>query len=297
MVNIRSVMFIPGDSEKKLAKADGLAADALVLDLEDSVAPSRKPVAREMVRAFLDARPSDRRSELWVRINPISHPDRIADLAAIVGGRPDCIMQPKTDGPKDVETLGHYLDALEGREGIAAGSIRILSIATETPAAVFALGEYARWRLPRLMGLSWGAEDLSTAIGGTGNKGPDGDWDTPFQMVRSNCLFGAHAAGVQAIDTLYGDFKDPEGLRKSCRRARRQGFTGRVAIHPSQIEIINEAFSPSEEDVAHARRLVAAFAAASDVGTIGLDGQMYDIPHLNQAKRTLAAHAAYGQRR
>jgi citrate lyase subunit beta/citryl-CoA lyase len=292
-MNVRSVLFIPGDSEKKLAKADEFAADALVLDLEDSVAPSRKQVARNMVREFLRARSGKRKVQLWIRINPLDQPEVLQDLAQTVGGCPDCIMQPKTNGAGDVERLSHYLDALEAREGLEPGRVKVHSIATETAVAMFTLGSYAAAKLPRLVSMSWGAEDLSSAIGAAGNKGPDGDWDGPYQIVRSQFLFAAHAAGVQAIDTLYADYHDDEGLRRSCARARHQGFTGRIAIHPRQVDIINESFSPSEADVAHARRLVAAFAAEPDAGTIGLDGKMFDIPHLNQAKHVLALHAAY----
>lgn len=293
---IRSILFVPGDNEKKLGKADGFSADALVLDLEDSVAPARKPLARQMVRAFLDARPGPRRAQLWVRINPLGHPAALDDLAAVVGGRPDGIMQPKTNGPGDVERLGHYLDALEARDGVDRGHVKILPVATETAVAPFRLGDYANFCLPRLVGLTWGAEDLSSAIGAATNKGPDGDWDFPYRVVRAACLFAAHACGVQAIDTLYGDYKNPEGLRASCDLARRQGFTGRIAIHPEQVDIINEAFSPSEADVAHARRVVAAFEAAPDVGTVGLDGEMLDIPHLQRARRLIAMHERHAGR-
>lgn len=292
---IRSILFIPGDSDKKLGKADSFSPDALVLDLEDAVAPARKAVARLMVRAFLDARPQRPRSQLWVRINALDHPDVLADLSAIVGGRPDGIMLPKAAGPRDVERLGHYLDALEAREGIAPGHVKILPVATETAAAPFALGDYAKAPSPRLLGLTWGAEDLASAIGASTNKGPDGDWDFTYKMVRSACLLAAHAAGVQAIDTLYGDYRDADGLRASCVAALRQGFTGRLAIHPDQVDIINASFSPSEEDVAHARRVIAAFDAEPDAGTVGLDGRMLDIPHLKQAQRVLAMHqAAHG---
>ncbi len=292
-MTVRSVLFIPGDSEKKLARADDFAADAIVLDLEDSVAPARKALARQLVREFLDARPGERKSRLWIRVNPLGHPEMLQDLVATIGGAPDCLMQPKANGPGDVLALSHYLDVLEAREGLPAGAIRIHSIATETPAAMFTLGDYAKARLPRLVSMNWGAEDLSSAIGASGNKGPDGDWDFPYQVVRTQFLFAAHAAGVQAIDTLYADYRDEAGLRRSCDLARRQGFTGRIAIHPAQVDIINESFSPSPEDVAEARRIIAAFAAAPDAGTVGIDGRMYDIPHLNQAKHVLAMHEAH----
>ena len=170
--------------------------------------------------------------------------------------------------------------------------VRILPVATETAAAPFALGNYAASSLPRLLGLTWGAEDLSSAIGAWTNKDADGDWNFTYRMVRSNCLLAAHAAGVQAIDTLYSDYRDIDGLKASCRKSRSEGFTGRIAIHPDQAEAINESFSPSPEEVGHARRVIAAFAAQPDAGTVGLDGKMLDIPHLKQAQRLLAADEA-----
>jgi citrate lyase subunit beta / citryl-CoA lyase len=285
---IRSILFIPGDSDKKLAKAETLFPDALVLDLEDAVAPPSKPIAREKVRAFLDAHPDRSRRQLWVRVNPASHPDFLTDLTAIVGGAPDGVMLPKPDSPQDAMRLSFYLDALETREGVAPGSIGILPVATETAVAPFHLGDYASARIARLRGLTWGAEDLSAAIGASTNKDESGGWDEPYRLVRSLCLLAAHAAGVQAIDTLYSDYRDEEGLRRSCALARRQGFTGRVAIHPDQIEAINAAFTPSAEEVAHARRVIAAFDAAPGAGTVGLDGLMLDIPHLKQARHILA---------
>jgi citrate lyase subunit beta/citryl-CoA lyase len=293
MTNIRSILFIPGDNEKKLGKADGFRPDALVLDLEDAVVPARKAVARDMVRKFLEARPVRKRSQLWVRINPIDHPEVLADLAAIVRGRPDGIMQPKANGPEDVARLSHYLDALEARDGVPAGHIRILPVATETAIAPFRLGDYAKAGLTRLMGLTWGAEDLSSAIGASTNKDATGEWDFTYRLVRSQCLLAAHAAEVEAIDTLYVDYRDPVGLRASSILSRQQGFTGRVAIHPDQVDIINESYSPTEADIAHAKRVLAAFAAEPDRGTVGLDGKMIDIPHLKQAQKLLALHEAY----
>lgn len=286
MKPLRSLLFVPGDSDKKLAKGLTSGADALILDLEDAVAPPRKPAAREMVRAFLREN-TQRSTQLWVRINPLDQPEALADLAAIVEGRPEGILLPKSNGPTDVARLSHYLDALEVREEIAPGTIRIVTVATETAAAPFALGDYAQASLPRLAGLTWGAEDLAAAIGASTNKASNGDWDFTFRVVRSAALLAAHAAEVQAIETLYADFRDSEGLATSCALARRQGFTGRIAIHPDQVAVINESFSHSPEEVSYARRVVAAFAA-SDAGTVGLDGQMLDIPHLKQAERVLA---------
>ncbi len=290
MSTLRSILFIPGDSEKKLSKVDDCGADAVVLDLEDAVAPANKPAARDRVTAFLKARPRERRPvQLWVRINPLDTPMALDDLAAVVAGAPDGLMLPKANGPDDVRTLGHHLDALEAAFGIARGSIRILPVATETAIAPFRLGDYASAELERLAGLTWGAEDLAAAVGASTNLGPDGQWAATFRMVRSLTLLAAHAAGVPAIETLYVDYRDDEGLIASSRGARAEGFSGRIAIHPAQVAGINAAFTPSEAEIDHARRVVAAFADAGDIGTVGIDGKMYDIPHLKQARQVLAA--------
>ncbi|WP_327753849.1 CoA ester lyase (plasmid) [Sphingobium sp. SJ10-10] len=290
---LRSFLFIPGDSEKKLGKVDGVHADAFIFDLEDAVAVARKPIAREMVPAFLKDRPRDRRkSQFWVRVNPLDTPYTLEDLAAIVPAAPDGIMLPKVNGPQDVAQVSHYLSALEVASGIEEGSIKILPVATETAISPFRLGDYAGAGLNRLYGLTWGAEDLSSAIGASGNTDASGEWTHTYKMVRSLCLLGAHAAGGEAVDTLFVDFRDPEGLRASCKTSRAEGFSGRVAIHPAQVDIINECFSPSEEEVAFARRVVELFAANPDSGTLGLDGKMLDIPHLKQAQKTLAMHEA-----
>ncbi len=296
-MNLRSFLFIPGDSDKKLGKADAAGSDALILDIEDSVAAPNKAAAREKVRAFLDARPPGKRqSELWVRINPLDDA-ALLDLAAVVGGAPDGIMLPKIDGPADVLRLSHHLEALETRDGIKPGHVRILPVATETPVAPLRLAEFAAVKLPRLLGLTWGAEDLSAAIGASTNLDEKGEWTLTYRWVRSAMLLSAKAAGVQAIDTVYVNFRDGDGLRASCRAAATEGFTGRIAIHPDQVAIINEAFAPSEEDVRFARRVVEAFDAQSGTGTVGLDGKMLDIPHLKQARHVLATHAQYQQKR
>jgi citrate lyase subunit beta/citryl-CoA lyase len=294
MKNLRSFLFIPGDSEKKLGKADAAGADALILDLEDSVAPANKNLARALILEFLRARPkAGRKSELWVRINPLESGLALADLAAITAAEPDGLMLPKANGPADVRRLTYYLDALEAQGGVAAGTIKILPVATETAVAPFTLGEYAGAKLERLLGLTWGAEDLAAAIGASTNTDATGQWALTYRMVRSLTLLAAHAAGVQAIDTLYVDFKDDAGLRAACRAARAEGFTGRIAIHPAQVAGINESFSPSAEEIEHAHRVLAAFAAAAGAGTVGLDGKMLDIPHLKQAQNTLAQAGAY----
>ncbi len=209
------------------------------------------------------------------------------DLAAVVQPGLDGILVPKANGAQDIQRIGHYLDALEERIGMTIGTVKIAVVATETPASIFALGGYAPTH-PRLVGLTWGAEDLAAAVGATANKEANGAWTLPYQIARAQCLFAAASAGVAPIDTLYADFRDLDGLAADCRVARRDGFTGRIAIHPDQVAVINACFSPSEADVAQARRVVEAFATNPGAGTIGIDGKMYDIPHLKAAHRTLA---------
>jgi citrate lyase subunit beta/citryl-CoA lyase len=289
----RSWLFVPGDSEKKLAKSESIAADALILDLEDSVAPENKTAARELVREFLDSWAGERRQQIWVRINPIDQPESGADLAAIIRDRPDGIMQPKTRSPADLTLLGRRIGNYEMEHEIPVGSIRILPVATETPEALFSMGDYAGCDR-RLAGLTWGAEDLSTAVGALTNKDTEGNWTQPYQLARSLCLFAAHAAGVEAIDTLYANFRDPEGLRSSCKEARRDGFSGKLAIHPGQVDVINRAFTPDADEIAHARRIVELFDANPGAGTLALDGMMLDIPHLKQARRLLAMEETTG---
>ncbi len=286
---LRSFLFVPGDSERKLAKAAVSGADALILDLEDAVAPPRKPLARDMVTEYLRAG-THRTSELWVRINPLDE-GGLDDLAGVIRAVPDGIVVPKVDGPADVQRLGHYLAALERRDGVAA-PIRILPVATETARAPFRLGDYAAMDLPRLYGLTWGAEDISSAIGASTNRDETGAWAFTYRMLRSCCLLAAKAAGVEAVETLYADFRDPEGLRRACIAAAQEGFTGRLAIHPDQVPVINAAFMPSPEAVAHAERVVGAFAADPAAGAVGLDGMMLDMPHLKQAQHVLRLHAA-----
>lgn len=288
-MRLRSLLFVPGDSERKFAKGSGAGADALILDLEDAVASSKKDKARDHVASLLGAQEA-RDWSFFVRVNPFDTGLTLTDLAAVVRPGLDAILVPKADGAQDILRIGHYLDALEVRAGMPPGTVKIAVVATETPTAMFALGSYAPAH-PRLIGLTWGAEDLAAAIGATDNKEADGHWSFPYQVARTQCLFAAAAAGVAPIDTLYADFRDTEGLAADCRIARRDGFTGRIAIHPDQVATINACFSPSDEDLAHARKVVDAFAAAPGVGTLGIDGKMYDIPHLKAAQRTLAASA------
>lgn len=295
MLPLRSLLFIPGDSEKKISKIDGCGADAVILDLEDSVAPANKAEARRMVAEFVAKTPRGQRSpHYWVRVNPLDSGLVLEDLVAIMGTAPDGIIQPKTNGPDCVRQLSHYLDAFEAAHGLEAGSTKIIPVATETAVAPFHLGGFAGAGLDRLAGLTWGAEDLATAVGASANRDASGEWLFTFRMARSLCLLAAHAAGVQAIDTLYVDFRDDEGLRASSRESRVEGFSGRLAIHPAQVEGINAAFMPSPEEVAHAERIIAAFAANPGAGTVGLDGKMVDIPHLKQAEHIVAQARAFG---
>lgn len=290
---LRSLLFIPGDSEKKLAKAESCGADAVIIDLEDSVAPERKQAAREIVANFLAAHPRGSRPvQLWVRVNPLDSGLTDADLAAVMPHSPCGIMLPKAEGPDCVRTLSLKLDAIEGRMALHDWSTPIIPVATETPIAPFRLGDYAGAGLSRLAGLTWGAEDLSAALGASTNRGPDGQFAFTYQMVRSLTLMAAHAAGVPAIDTLHADFRDLDGLLASSRAARAEGFSGRLAIHPAQVAPINEGFTPGAEEVAHARRVVAAFAGNPGAGTVGLDGKMVDRPHLVAAEKVIAAHEA-----
>jgi citrate lyase subunit beta/citryl-CoA lyase len=280
---MRSLLFVPADSERKLARAPQSGADALILDLEDSVVPANRPVARAQARAFLDASGGAGFCR-YVRINPLASGVALDDLAAVTSGRPDGVLLPKCV-PEDLRTLDHYLAAFEAASGLAQGAIRVVAIATETPAAMFALGGYAGVS-PRLEGITWGAEDLAACLGGD-NRRADGVYDDVYRLARSLCLLAAAAAGVMAIDTIYTDFKDEAGLAAEAAAARRSGFTAKMAIHPAQIVAINQAFTPSEADLAWARKVVAVFADHPEAGTIALDGKMVDKPHLTLARRLL----------
>jgi citrate lyase subunit beta/citryl-CoA lyase len=292
-MKLRSLLFVPADSERKLSKSETVPADALILDLEDSVAPENKAAARKLAGDFLSEHAEGRQKQLWVRINPIDQPEAMEDLAGIMHGKPDGIVQPKTRSPDDVLLLGRHLENLEKELGFAIGSTRILPVSTETPGAIFSLGDYVRCD-QRLAGLTWGAEDLSAALGALANKDRDGNWTSPYQLARNLCLFAAHSAGVAAIDTIYADFRDLEGLRATCDEARRDGFSGKLAIHPDQVAVINSAFTPSEEEIIQARRIVELFAANPGAAALSLDGVMLDIPHLKQARNILAMAADSG---
>src|SRR3954468_17876789 len=279
-MRMRSLLFVPGDRPDRMEKALGLGADALILDLEDSVAPAAKAEARRAVADFLAA---DRKVEIWVRVNPLDSAENEKDLVAILPAHPDGIVLPKAEGGASVDELSRRLSE---RGNVTT---RILAIATETPAAMFQLGSYGGAK--RLTGLTWGAEDLPAAIGAVTSREEDGRYTPPFELARSLCLFGAAAADVAAIETVYPAFRDMEGLAAYAARARRDGFTGMMAIHPSQVPVINDAFTPSEAELAHARAVIAAFEANPGSGTLSLDGRMIDRPHLLQAQRILASVA------
>lgn len=288
-MHARSWLFAPGDSERKMEKAAAGSADIVIFDLEDAVAEEAKPKARAMVSDFLQDKAQDRRARLWVRINPLQGPHALADLAGVMPARPGGIMLPKACGRADVERLDHYLSALEVAAGIEQGSTRVIALVTETAAGMFTTGSYAG--APRLVALSWGAEDLADAIGASENRNPDGSYSFTYELARSLCLLGAAAAGVAAIETIHGDFRDEDGLRKRAAMVRRAGYRGMLAIHPAQVDIINEAFTPSAEEMTAAREIVELFATNPGVGTIGYKGAMLDRPHLARAQALLALAA------
>lgn len=281
---MRSILFVPADDERKLARAAGCDADLLVLDLEDSVQSERKPRARELACAFLGKAPQRRR--VWVRVNDLGSGEMLKDLTQIVAAGAAGVLVPKIRNPEDVLTVAHYLDAFEAAGAREPGSVRMMLLVTETPSAVLRLGELVRsGGHPRIAGLTWGAEDLSAALGAADPRTADGAWRAPYEFARVQCLLAAHALGVAAIETVYVNFRDTTGLRESCRDSRREGFTGRLAIHPDQVPVINETFAPTEEERTLARRIVEAFSGGAGVVSIG--GKMYDIPHLKAARRLL----------
>lgn len=277
-MRLRSLLFVPGDRPDRMEKALGAGADALILDLEDAVAPDSKPAARRAVAAFLGAH---RDAPAWVRVNPLGSAEAERDLEALAQGRSDGIVLPKAEGGASVRALAERLTAMGDERA------RILAIATETPAAIFQLGTYGGNE--RLAALTWGAEDLPAAIGAATSREPDGRYTPPYELARSLCLFGAAAAGVLPIETVYPAFRDLDGLAAYAARARRDGFVGMMAIHPAQVPVINAAFTPSPDEIAEAEAVVAAFAAQPGAGALSLNGRMIDRPHLVQAQRTLAA--------
>ena len=278
---IRSFLFVPADSERKMQKAGSVGADALILDLEDSVAADARPEARLMAREYLAGK-----DNVWVRINPIDTDDAKADLAAVMPSAPAGIVLPKPQSAEAAIELDEALSGFEASFGIDPGSTRILPLCTEHPRALFTLNSYIG-ATARLAGLSWGAEDLSAAVGATRNRDENGNWLPTYEMARSFCLLAAAAAEVAAFDTVFTDFKNSEGLRRYACNARRDGFSGMLAIHPAQVEIINAAFVPTAEEIQQAARIVELFASNPEMGTMGMDGKMVDRPHYLQAKRLL----------
>jgi citrate lyase subunit beta/citryl-CoA lyase len=281
----RSYLFVPGDSEKKLVKGLAGHADALIIDLEDAVAPSNKNAGRQLTAQFLTSQ-SQARARLWVRVNAFSTGLTEADLAAVVAQRPAGIVLPKCDGIEHVERLAHLLAALEVQHRLLDGAIRIIGIVTETAASVLNTPSL-RAGHPRLAGMMWGAEDLAADLGAASNRDATGAFAEPFRVARSLCLLAAKAAGAEAIDTVFTDIRDLAKLEAETAAARAMGFDAKAAIHPDQVAIINHVYTPGDEELAWARRVVAAFDAQPGVGVVRLDDKMVDQPHLKHARRLL----------
>lgn len=290
---MRSLLFVPGDSERKLARARTVPADGLLLDLEDAVVEAQKGAAREMVAAFVSDAEDDLRRRIWIRLNALDSGMLDEDLA-VVGGRGVAgYMLPKARSADDIATLATKLDGIERPAHIEPP--RILAMAAEVPEALFNLGSYAQ-APPRLAGLSWGPEDLSSALGASAPNDDDGSWTFVCRLARALTLAAARAAGVMALETVYTDYRNADGLARVAAQARADGFDGMLAIHPDQVEIINRAFMPGDDEIEHARRVLAAFEAAPDSGTVGLDGKMLDMPHRRIAERILALVASIDDR-
>lgn len=281
---MRTFLFVPGDSARKFERASAGPADALILDLEDSVSPDQKEAARRATAAMMGGQRSNQK--LWVRVNALDTGLTLADLAAVMPAAPDGIVLPKSGSAADVERLANWLDAFEAASDRTDAATPIMAIATETGEAMFGLGTY-RGASPRLWGLMWGAEDLSAALGATENR-QGGVFHSPYRLARDLCLMGAAAAGLVAVDTVFTDIDDLAALEAESLAARRDGFGAKAVIHPKHVEVVNRAFTPGVEEVAWARRVVEAFAGSSEVGVVKLDGKMVDKPHLRAAERILA---------
>nr|WP_298926822.1 CoA ester lyase [uncultured Erythrobacter sp.] len=281
---MRSWLFAPGDSDKKMGKAIASDADIALLDLEDSVTPENKASARQQVAAAIAGAPD--RSRVWVRVNPLSGEWTEADLDAVVAANPGGIFLPKSEGGHDVERLDTMLSAREAAAGLEVGAIKVAALVTETAAAMFTTGTYDG--APRLVAMSWGAEDLSSELGARQQRGPDSEYTHVYEMARSLCLLGAVKAGVAPIETVHPEFRDLDKLASRARSVRAQGFRGMLAIHPAQVAPINEAFTPSAEELDHARAVIQAFADNPGAGAVSMDGNMLDRPHLALAQRLLA---------
>jgi citrate lyase subunit beta/citryl-CoA lyase len=290
---LRSLLFVPGDSEKKLAKALRAGADVLLLDLEDSVGADRKAAARAITSVFMGENRAQSPAALYVRVNDFTTGLTDDDLAAIMPAGPAGIMLPKAIGPKDITRLAAKLRVHEAESGIEDGATRIVALIAETAAGVLAAPTFSD-ACPRLAGVTWGAEDLSADIGARTARDVDGRYTETFRLARTLTILAASAVQAAAIDTVFVNFRDADALKAECMEAERDGFTAKMAIHPAQVPIINEAFTPSADAVAHARAVVDTFAAAGNPGVIGIDGQMYDRPHLRRAERILARARAAG---
>lgn len=285
---MRSLLFVPADGGPKLDKALGAGADAVIIDLEDSIAPERKVQARAACLEYLKgAQPKQDRPRLLVRINGLDTGMTDADLDSIVAGKPDAVLFPKAEGGASLVHLDAKLTAREAIAGLPEGSIKVLAQNVESAAGLFLAGTF-RDTSKRLIGMTWGPEDLSAELGAESNRDTQGHLTEPYRLARSICLFGAAAAKVPAIETVYVDFRNSEGLRRDTLDARRDGFTGRLAIHPAQVPVINEVYTPTAEQIEKAKAVVAAFAAQPGAGTVGIDGKMFDRPHLVRAQRLLA---------
>lgn len=290
---MRSLLFVPGDSERKLEKGLGAGADVVIVDLEDSVAAANKAAARAVAASFIASRRRHINSAIYVRVNDLSTGLTDDDLAALVPVKPDGIMLPKSNSGQDVQQLAAKLRVHEAESGLPDGGIKILPIITETAAGVLAAASYAG-ASARLAGLTWGAEDLSAAIGARSARDESGRYTDVFRLARTMTILAAGAAEVAAIDTVFPDFRDMAAFEAECREAERDGFAGKMAIHPAQVPVINAAFTPSAEAVERSQAIVAAFAAAGNPGVVGIDGKMYDRPHLRLAERLLARARAAG---
>ncbi|MER9404461.1 CoA ester lyase [Mesorhizobium caraganae] len=290
---MRSLLFVPGDSEKKLEKGFGAGADVVIVDLEDSVAPQNKVAAREIAARFIAGNRQQTSSAIYIRVNDLSTGLTDDDLAVLVAVKPNGIMLPKSNSGQDVQQLSAKLRVHEAENGLPDGGTKILPIITETAAGVLAAASYAG-ASARLAGLTWGAEDLSAAIGARAARDDNGRYTDVFRLARSMTILAAGAAEVAAIDTVFPAFRDMAAFEAECAEAERDGFTGKMAIHPAQVPIINAAFTPSAEAIERSQAIVAAFAAAGNPGVVGIDGKMYDRPHLRLAERLLARAGAAG---
>jgi citrate lyase subunit beta/citryl-CoA lyase len=291
-MKLRSWLFVPGDSERKLAKAGLCGSDAVIVDLEDAVSGEAKAAARERAFEWLDAHRTKlvvgSRFARWVRINSMQGEEWRADLAAILPAAPDGVVLPKAAGPEQVQQLAAELFEWEERLDLPLGSTRILPQVGETPMSALTIADYAKEEVMRIIGLTWGSEDLAAAIGAARKRDDEGEWTDVFRMVRSTLLLTAHACAIAPIDTAYADFRDLEGLQSTAAKSRADGFTGMLAIHPDQVEVINAAFNPGENEIARAQAIVDMFADNPDAAVLQMDGRMVEKPHLEQARQLLA---------